>query len=237
MRFFRLTHPEYVSDREADRRNPVRVVVSHRVPGMTCANCGPWSSSDRLRLKVSAEVLHGFEGVKFLAVEDWAASRDEWAKSLGVPADLIRPGAEVGAPEGQIVGVVKEDVVHPVPGEIWVTQRVADSLRGASFAGLTLFEVQLRAPEGTQDVPRLWAIVPMGRASRLGIDERSLVLCDICQREGFPRPKALAVDPDRWDRTDFFIVDHNPNIIMITERVRDHIRAAGFSNVELIEAR
>jgi hypothetical protein len=35
----------------------------------------------------------------------------------------------------------------------------------------------------------------------------------------FPGPELLIVDESRWDGADFFHLDRNPNIVIVTERV------------------
>ena len=70
MRFFKLTHPNYDSDRAESSRNPVSSTASHRLPGIKCTECGPWSSSERLRVAVPADDAE-FLGVRFLGVDEW----------------------------------------------------------------------------------------------------------------------------------------------------------------------
>jgi hypothetical protein len=40
----------------------------------------------------------------------------------------------------------------------------------------------------------------------------------------------MKVDEARWDGSDFFTVDRNPNIVLVTERVCNALSALGASN-------
>ena len=227
MRFFKLTHPRYASDGEADRRNPVTSTTTHRIPGISCDVCGAWSSSSRLRVPLPAEADE-FVGVAFLSVVSWIDRRCRWASLLGVEPGLIEPGARLGPPSGARLAGVVEDVVHPIPGAIWVAARVREALERRGLIGVSFAAVQL-SPEGGQ--AELWELVVHGRAWRHGSTEESLRLCEICGRRGFPSPTNLVVDEARWDGSDFVFLDGNPNIVVVTERVAEVLNAHDFTNV------
>ena len=227
MHFFKLTHPRYASDREADRRNPVTPTASHRIPGISCNVCGPWSSSGRLRVPLPPQADE-FVGVTFLSVVDWMNSRDRWASLLGVDSEMIEPGAKLGPPSGSCTAAVAEDVVHPIPGEIWVAARVRDALAATGLTGVSFAAVQLPPGCGKADLSEL---VVRGRAWRHGSTEESLRLCELCGRRGFLSPRNLAVDEARWDGSDFVFLDGNPNIVVVTERVAEVFNAHDFTNV------
>ena len=229
MRFFKLTHPRYATDREADRRNPVTSKASHRIPGITCEVCGPWSSSSRLRVPLPSQADE-FVGVKFLPVADWTNARDRWAGLLGVEPSRVEPGATLGLPSGTCTAGITEDVVHPIPGEIWVAASVRDALTAAGLTGVSFATVQL-PPECTK--ADLSELVVHGRAWRHGSTVENLRLCEICGRRGFPSPKNLAVDEARWDGSDFLFLDGNPNIVVVSERAAEIFNANGFTNVVL----
>jgi hypothetical protein len=227
MKFYRLTHPRYDTDREFTRRNPVTSSTSHSLPGMTCEVCGPWASSDRLRVDVPPDA-DDFTQVEFLPVAEWTKARDGWAKMLNVAPGRITPGAEFGPPIGTCSSPVREDVVHPIPGEIWVAARVRDALTAAGLTGVSFAAVQL-PPEC--DAPDLSELVVHGRAWRHGSTEESLRLCEICGRRGFLSPRNLGVDEARWDGSDFVFLDGNPNIVVVTDRVAEVFNAHAFTNV------
>ncbi len=227
MRFFKLTYPDYLTDREMDSRNPVSSTSSHHIPGMDCPVCGTWSSSDRLRINLTMKDAP-FRDVSFLTVKTWLKSRPVWAAALGVAEDLLAPGAKVGPPQGVCSSIIREDCVHPIPGEIWVRDRVRTAMLDAQLTGVSLVPFEL---SGVCDDAKLWELVVTGRAWRKGSTEESIWVCDVCYRESFPRPKALGVDESRWDGSDFIILDRNPNIIVATEKVAKLIQAERFSNL------
>src|SRR5262245_25740682 len=142
VRFCKLTHPEYATDEEADRKNQVTSTASHRIPGIVCDVCGPWSSSKRVRVSLPSDAEE-LDGVRFLPMQDWVQARPAWARLLSVAPDDIAPGAKVGPPIGTCTSAIREDVVHPTPGEIWVTARVRDALLAAALAGVSFAQVRL----------------------------------------------------------------------------------------------
>jgi hypothetical protein len=230
MQFFKLTHPRYAEDGEADRRNPVTSTATHRVPGVSCDVCGPWSSSRRLRIALPPG-LDQFAGGTFLPATDWMDARDRWAALLDVDSNLVEPGARLGPPSGTCTKAVTEDAVHPTPGEIWVTSRVRGALTAAGLTGVSFATVRLSpgCSEGT-----LAELVVHGTAWRRGSSEETLRLCAQCGRRGFPSPHQLQVDESRWDGSDFLFLDGNPNIVVVTERVAEVVASSGFRNLVAI---
>lgn len=163
-----------------------------------------------------------------MSVKDWMRSRENWARVLGVEAGELAPGAKIGPPTGICTSAIGEDVVHPVPGEVWINSRVQEVLAGARFTGVAFAKVQVSSECGDVDLAEL---VVQGRARRKGSTFESLRECEICGRLGFPSPTTLAVDEARWDGSDFVTLDDNPNIIIVTERVASVLESHPFSNV------
>jgi hypothetical protein len=178
-----------------------------------------------MRLPAMAEE---FLGVKFLPLAEWKSARARWATTLAVDVCDLEPGASLGPPSGRCKVRIREDVVHPVPGEIWVRAHVRDALASAQPRGVTFAPVQL-SPNFTK--AELWEIVVHGKAWRTGSTAESLELCSICGRTGFPAPGNLNVDITRWDGSDFVHLDGNPNIIVVTDRVATVFEANGFTNI------
>jgi hypothetical protein len=80
--------------------------------------------------------------------------------------------------------------------------------------------------------PRLWELNVNGRAFRAGSTLDTLVVCHHCGITKFPNPQDLTVDVARWDGSDFFNLDMNPNMLFVTERVRALFLRERFSNCE-----
>lgn len=236
--FFQLTHPTYVTDTEDSACNPVVTVVEYAVPGVICDRCGPWASSDRIRdARLSAaprELRRSGHGVGvMLPFEEWRRRMPHWASTLGVDPTRITPGAELGPPMGRVSANIACDVVHPAPGRVWVKRPVKDALERAHLAGFALSPVSIR---GLAPADALWEIEPHGHAWRKGRNRDAAVLCEICGRMGFPNPRVLAVDEATWDGSDFLTLDLNPNILIVTERVRAVLADRRFSNVAFLAA-
>ena len=227
MTFFRLTHPPYKTDQELRRRNPVAETPYGHVPGMVCPTCGVRVSSDRLRTTWSARVEH-IARTNYQTPDDWHRSRATWARVLRVKPEAVTPGATLGPPRGRCTGPIDEEIVHPFPGLIWVARRVRNALQAAKLTGVSFAKVQLEPARWQRD---LWELVVQGRAWRKGSTAKTLRRCRICGRETFRSPTNLDVDVRRWDRTDFFHVDHNPNILLVTERVASVLDDHGFTNI------
>lgn len=227
MRFFKLTHPNYDSDRAESSRNPVSSTASHRLPGIKCTECGPWSSSERLRVAIPADDAE-FLGVRFLGVDEWKDASAAWAPALGVAEEALAPGAKVGPPQGTCASPIQEECVHPILGEIWVASRVREAFVDAGLSGVSFAPVELSGDSGDAE---LWELVVTGLTWRTGSTEDGLRVCSICGRRAFPRSKMLTVDESRWDGSDFVTLDHNPNIILVSERVAEVLEANSFSNL------
>jgi hypothetical protein len=236
MRFHALRHPRYKDDLEREQRNPVHSDSLYCIPGMLCDVCLRRSTSDRLRIPVPGVFIDEFTGVRFLPPDEWRARVNHWANILGVDASLLTPGMTLGPPRGVTIGFIQEDFVYPLPGLVWVNEKVRRSLQEPRFKGLELPEVELE--RGTEHpVPRLWEIVALGRGWRLGSTQETLTACELCGRRHFPTPGLIEVDLARWDGSDFFHVDYNPNIVLVTERVREVLEGVGASNIHFEEVK
>jgi hypothetical protein len=80
----------------------------------------------------------------------------------------------------------------------------------------------------------LYELVVTGRPSRVGMDIERITVCLRCRRTLFPDPQRLVVDESRWDGSDFFNVDLNPNIVLVTERVCETLIRHRFTNVACV---
>lgn len=201
--------------------------AAHRIPGISCDLCGPWASSHRLRVALPSQ-LDEFVGVTFLPVTDWRRARDRWAMLLGIDPSRVEPGAKLGPPSGTCTSPVSEDAVHPIPGEIWVTSRVRGAIAAAGLTGVSFAPVRLPSECAKESLVEL---VVHGRAWRQGSSEETLLLCQQCGRRGFRTPHHLLVDEARWDGSDFVLLDGNPNIIVVTERVAELVTSQRITNL------
>jgi len=238
MTFYRLTDYDYETDQAFSRHNPVRIIGSLHIPSQICTNCGTWSSCDRLRMvnlhKADVQI---FRGYNFLDLQEWLANRPRWAQELGVEEKEIRPGAALGPPHGEVKNVIKEDIVHPFPGMIWVKENIVTLLKSISPTGVEFVPVELQKKKGlkkTFELPQLWELYVTGKAWRKGADPQAIVKCKLCGRREFPHPDILAVDEARWDGSDFFNLDQNPNMVFVTGKVHDILVKNKISNIDLI---
>jgi hypothetical protein len=201
---------------------------------VTCDACGKWGGSNKLHVSVPAELaaeLGTFPGPNYaIPLEEWKRRSLRWAQLLGVPVEKLEPSMDIGPPYGAVQGKIQDDVIHAMPGYIWVQDRVKDAVVAAGFTGVRPVEVKL----DKEGMPRLWELYIEGKAFRVGSTLESLLECALCGRTKFPNPKHLTVDVDRWDGSDFFNLDGNDGMAFVTERVRDLFVREAFSNCEFL---
>lgn len=235
MNFYVLTYPEYISDQAERKNNPVKLIPNISIPSIVCEDCGIWSSSERVRRKVeftskAKEILKN----KCVHVNDWDALIKDLSFELKIDIDLLKPGAELGIPRGEIVKFGLHDFIHPFPGITWVSHSVKDMLFQNKATGVEFCEVDIdyRKIKSKVDVKeqKLWEIVVKGKAWRKGINYENSLACPKCNRTVFRNPEYLQIDESTWDGSDFFTLDLNPNIIVVTERIYEILKQSSFTN-------
>jgi hypothetical protein len=228
MKFFKFTIPEYRTDSEESHSNPIELGPMTQLPGIDCPDCGPWASSARILTAIPLdETFNLLNGTSFVNIYTWRAKQSEWAKILKLPESELAPGASIGQPQGIAKAELVGNVLHAFPGVVWVSLEVKEFFELQGFQGLSFFEVHMTP---SQEM-KYFELGISGVAHRLGSSEKSLVACENCGRKIFPTPRTLNVDEASWDGSDFFHVDWNPNLIIVTERVQKVVIQRGFTNL------
>lgn len=241
MKYYQFTHPEYATDQKQSLENPIRMSVEFYVPGIICPSCaeamgGGWASSDRIRVAVPQQsTLLPYLTGKSLGVPEWFAIAERIRSELAVPSwQPVTPGAQLGLPGGELTATRVPDVLHPFPGQVIVRAQVVKAIEMAGLSGVDAVDVGVRWGKRVKAVgvklPHLYELVVKGHGWRIGSDLTSITDCVHCQRTIFPNPNYLEVDENRWDGSDFFYVDKNPNILLVTERVCRVFAEQGFDN-------
>lgn len=252
MRFFRLTHPPYSTDTEYARNNPVRAVVGNTwIPGMLCDFCGGRGSSSFLRVEVQNDNnLTALLGGQSLYSEEWHHAVRTISARLGVPAENLEPGMCVGLPIGEIWAPTDSDFVFPQPGLIWVTRRVMELFQIRNIRGVDYCKVVLRPTRDLDDcttnnvaqfddsisatvtkaIPEFWELIIHGRAWKVGATAKNIIQCNYCGKRAPFDFSSIRIDEDRWNRSDFCIVNENPSAVVITGQVHDLLAASRFTN-------
>ena len=234
MLFYRLSHPKYRTDREYDKFNSIRTIENFHIPSIVCENCGIWASSDRIRTKLDDSKLEEFREICFLEAKDWYELRPRWAEILEIEESVISPGAAISRPEATIFEEGFPDVLHPFPGQMIVRELVFKILSKYDLTGVDCFPVISNWGDGldtfADNPPKLWELIVSGVAWRQGVDEYSIIACPICKRTDYPN-KPLLIDQTKWDRQDFFHIDCNSNMVVVTDKVRVLFGSFGISNV------
>ena len=237
MGFYKLTHPKYETDRSWQLANPIRMTEELHVPAVMCPACGLWASSDRIRVAVpeTSSVRPRLLGYQTLSPSQWADFADTLRRELAIPAWMpVRPGAEIGLPKGELRSARVPDFMHPFPGQMIVRRRVVDALESAGLTGFLPVRVEVtwgkRVKHRDAEPPELHELVVKGVAWRVGVDPNKITACPQCGRMVFASGAHFVVDETRWDGSDFFHVDRNPNIVLVTERVCTLLASHRFSN-------
>lgn len=245
MKFYRLTVPDYPTDQAYKNANPICMMGDFYVPGILCSVCaeetgGCWASSGRIRVDIPQEshLRQNLTG-RTLPVDEWRIFAKQLREELVIPSWIpITPGAHIGLPQGELSCSHVMDFLHPFPGQIIVREEVIDVLQQSQLTGFQPIPVKVTGSteitHELSEVPHLYELLIMGKGWRVDIYEDNIVACDTCKRTIFPEREHTIIDDQRWDNTDFFTIDLNPNIVIVTERVYQVLKQANFSNYQCV---
>ncbi len=234
MQFFRLTHPDYKADQAHDKTNPVKISTGICLPGIICSECGQtWAGSRRLYLPVSDPSLRARLRPAPLREAEWMALAQDVRKALNLPEDfLLWPGDDLGTPIAELKSEKIYHFLHPFPGQLIVRVSVVDALTQAGLTGFRPLRLQVRwsakKREQSADPPILYELVITGAAWRMESNLERITVCKHCGRTEFPR--WTPIDESRWDGSDLFNIDQNPNMVFVTERACELFAEHHFTN-------
>jgi hypothetical protein len=234
MPFFILDHPEYATDYQDSRQNPLEAKERLFMPGYQCSACHqtwagshrryhPFHTTNRALLK---RLTHPWP----MKDAEWHAFAAEVRAALHVPDTFIlQPGDYLGIPTVEVRSARLHDFTFLPIGRIIVNETVLDVLQTAGFRGFVVQPCQVRVGKKAQAAypqpPRLFELVVTGRAWLVGSDPQNVQTCAVCQHAAFiadydvTREYLLEIDETRWDGSDLFLVNNNPNITFVTEQV------------------
>ncbi|HBI04893.1 MAG TPA: hypothetical protein DDY49_12795 [Paenibacillaceae bacterium] len=239
MKFYEFTKPDYLTDFEDMENNPVKLLSNIAIPSIVCKVCGQWASSDRIRKDfVFSDVARKIIEKKVIPVEKWKQEISILAKELSIPYEILTPSVKLGMPKGEVKKNILNDFIHVFPGIIWIKAIDADKIKRKGFTGIKFVKVNIKYKKKNYDYNKdneLMEIVVTGKAWRKDSDIEKITVCNICGRTIFPNPNYISIDEKKWDKTDFFTLDCNPNRIFITERVYDYFKENKFTNYRCIE--
>lgn len=233
--FFKFTYPAYETDYEHDRANPAQVIKEVSLPGQICPVCGVWSGSRRIYLTITDTKLCDQLSVGPLPLPQWIELAEKVRVATGLPKDFeLKPGDVLGNPKIVLQHIDVPDFLHLFPGQIIVKGVVLESLQRINCSGFRAVRAEVHYSKDLelplQEPPEIYELVVTGSAWREGMDKDKIVVCDVCGRTKFLYPEWLAVDQDTWDGSDFFHLDMNPNIVIVTERVCAIFQEHRFTN-------
>jgi hypothetical protein len=235
MLFFELTHPEYETDADDEAANPVQVVEEVAMPGIICPACGPWAGSRRLYLPVDDPRLRRCLARPPLPVQEWLELAGEVRRALALPDDVrLLPGDVLGSPAVELLRAAVPDFLHPFPGRVVVKAAVVRALADRGLTGYRPIEASVRARSSAaaaQALPRLFELLIRGEAWSVGQNRQAVIACEACGRTAPGHAEPSSIDEGRWDGSDFFTANGNPNVVYVTEAVCRAVSEYGFSNV------
>ena len=238
--FYRLTYPRYETDSEYITRNPIQPIHKLWLPGLICSACGEtWAGSWRRYRPLPDRVLQPRLSGKPLPEREWRELADAVRRSAGLSDDVkLAPGEIFGPPVAELESQDVADFLQPLAGGIFVQENVVAAIESAGLTGVRPLRVEVRWGKRVRhppsEPPTLYELLVTGHAWRVGMDLERITVCPQCQRTVFPDPERLAVDESRWDGSDFFNVDCNPNVVLVTERVCETIIRNRFTNVACV---
>ncbi len=219
MNFFRLTHPEYETDMDQSRNNPLEWANRYIVPGVICPDCGSWGGRRRLFLPITDPILEKrLEKPPYpIPLDQWIILADAIVKSSHVSSDFhLRPGDELGNPTVKVKSSLISDFVFPWRGGILFTEKTWHVLAESEMSGYRAEVVEIVDRRGTTDheqlLPRIYYLNVTGRIK----SHTNLDRCTICGRIRINYP--IELSEANWDGNDFIIDENYPDLIFVTER-------------------
>lgn len=239
MKFFELTYPDYSTDAMASKANPIEVSFRYGIPSVICPVCGTWGGSGALFPKVEENRLADFKEIQFLELEEWTAQRKSWADKLGLRESDIRPATNLGLPDVIARREIRDrEVWFEYNAPIYMGQSLAESLESSGLSGFELQRIdgQIKAGKrGKRPAVRkpytLWRVLILGRAWSKGMDDEAIKVCKLCGRS---KPHKGPWVVERWDGSDTFCLDRNPNRMFGTERWAAWMRENKVENYALV---
>jgi len=231
MRFYRFKYPEYETDMEYSRKNPVEWVSQFIIPSVTCPDCGTWFGNRRLFLPVEDEAIK-----KLLKRPPYPLPLEEW-RSLTNRVSLAmtsgydpQPGDELGGPTVKITSAKVSDFIFPWRGGILVTEKARDAIIKSELMGCQFLKVELidkRSKKSRENpLPSLYVLLVTGRI----ISPIKFDCCPICGKcKGV---YLMELCEENWDGNDFILDENYPNLVFVTERACAVIKQSGLTNYQ-----
>jgi hypothetical protein len=236
MQFYRLQPPDYLTDQEDDAANPIRMERELWLPGMMCNACGEtWAGSRRLYIDITEPDLRRQLRGGPLPAAQWNLLAERVRHVVASEhSEAFEPGDVFGQPRAILTRRQFPELIHPLPGQLIVSHRVATLVEDHRITGVRVIPVRSEwAPSvrrSSEPPPPQYELMILGKAWRRGSTEETIRACDVCQRRILPNPEVLNVDQSRWDGSDMFHLDRATTMVFVTENVKVLLETAGVQN-------
>ncbi len=231
IRFYEFKKPFYESDLLDMKKNPIKMKSRPRMPAIICKGCGIWAGTRRLYFKINDPQIASqlsIRPLKPLHEQEWYALANIVKSSLNVQPDFeLRPGDQIGFPSAMFLGEEWCDIMHLFPGQVVVSHRVKKIIEEHQCTGIDFVSVNTF---GQSPNMKMYEINITGAAWEENVDLKSIVDKSCCGRYIFPQSSKIKIDVSRWDKSDFFNLNKNPNKIFVTQRVANLFEEYGFQN-------
>ncbi len=223
--------PDYETDQQSDRMNPVDETDLLVIPGIKCEFCGRvWAGSRRLYLPES-EVgnVSALKEVWPLVNGTWNDLVTHVKKQSNLPDHfIIKPGDVLNEPTYLLKGKTNS-IMFPPLGFPLINQELAEMLVGENLSGVNIHtaKVFLAKKKSTEVLPPLFVLKVEENYQCTSISSR---LCSFCGYEEIKSNPNQAQSNN--ELSDFYICDENPNQIYVNQKVVDVFNSFGVSNVQ-----
>lgn len=213
MKYYQLDTPNYETDQEDGKCNPVSLEFSHVFPSLNCPVCGLWSSTNHLPQRA----FHGYDTAGLpsdfteLDITKWREFASGFYQYLD--SDEVSPGLEVGPCVALFSSTPRFDFLHIMPSQILVSSRVNQLLKG-----LGGYRSELVVAKRSRNIGDYFLLCPKVVMWQEGISREDGVMCEVCRREKPIYERGAPVQQNQRE-VHLGILNNNPCRLIVSEAV------------------
>lgn len=229
MKYYQLDTPDYETDHEDNRSNPVSLDFTHFLPSLNCPYCGLWASTNH----VPQSAFQGFDTNRLpddfseFEIHEWSDYVDDLKQHLN--GDQLSPGLSVGPCIAKFSSKPRYDFLHFMPSQILVSSRVNQLL--VDFEGYRSDQVVAKRRGMHVEYHLLCPKIVLWQE---GVTRADGVQCTLCKRD---RPRYIRGAPvtESKKKIHLGMLNNNPCRIVVSEDVVSILRSHDFDNNVIFE--